>query len=40
MAWDFGDDYYPELADTEKYILKNIFICIIKEQCSNQEESE
>ena len=40
MARDFGDYYYPELADTVKYILKNIFICIIKEQCSDQEESK
>jgi hypothetical protein len=39
MAWLFRDYYYPELADTVKYILKDIFICIIKEQCSDQEES-
>jgi hypothetical protein len=39
MAWDFGDNYYPELVDTVKYILHDIFICIIKEQCSDQEES-
>jgi len=40
MAWDFEDDYYPELANTLQYILKDIFICIIKEQCSDQEESK
>jgi len=38
MARHFGDYYYPEFADTVKYILKYIFICIIKEQCSDQEE--
>jgi len=36
----FGDYYYHELADTVKYILKDIFICIIKEQRSDQEESK
>jgi hypothetical protein len=40
MAWHFGDYYYPELVNTEKYILKDIFVCIIKKQCSNQEESK
>jgi hypothetical protein len=40
MAREFGDYYYPEFADTVKYILKEIFICIIKEQCSNLEESK
>jgi hypothetical protein len=40
MAWYFGDYYYPELADTIMYILKNIFILIITEQCSDQEESK
>jgi len=40
MAWCFGDNYYFELADTVKYILKDIFICIIKEQYSDQEESK
>jgi len=39
MAWQFGDYYYPEFVDTVKYILKDIFICIINEQCSDQEES-
>jgi len=38
--WDFGVYNYLQLADTVKYILKDIFICIIKEQCSNQWESE
>jgi len=37
MAWHFGDDYYPEFADTVKYILKDIFIFIITEQYSDQE---
>jgi hypothetical protein len=40
LALHFGDYYYPELADTIKYILKDIFICILNEQCSNQEESQ
>jgi len=40
MAWHIGEYYYPELADTVKYILKDIFICIIKEQCSDQEEGK
>ena len=31
--------YYPQLVDTLKYNLKDIFICIIKEQCSDEEES-
>ena len=35
MARYFGDYYYPEFADTVKYILKDIFICIIKQQCSD-----
>jgi hypothetical protein len=38
MAWHFGDYYYSEWVDTAKYILKDIFICIIKAQCSDQEE--
>jgi len=37
--WDFGMYYYLQLVDTVKYILKDIFICIIKEQCSDQGES-
>jgi len=40
MARHFGDHYHPEFADTVKYILKDIFICIIQEQCSDQEESQ
>ena len=35
MARRFDDYYYPEFTDTVKYILKDIFICIIKEQCSD-----
>ena len=31
--------YDPQLVDTLQYILKDIFICITKEQCRNQEES-
>jgi hypothetical protein len=30
--------HYLQLADTLKYIIKGIFICIIKEQCSNKGE--
>jgi len=37
---DFVVFYYLQLADTVKHILKDIFICIIKEQCSDQWESE
>jgi len=40
MVQNFGYYHYPELADTVKYILKDIFICIIKQQCSDQEESK
>jgi len=39
-ARNFQDYYYLQLADTVKYILKDIFICIIQEQCSDQEESK
>jgi len=39
-ARDVGDYYYLQLADTAKYFLKDIFICIIKEQCSDQGESK
>jgi hypothetical protein len=39
MAQHLGEYYYPELVDTVKYILKDIFICIIKAQYSDQEES-
>jgi len=38
--WDCGGYYYLQIADTVKYILKDIFICIIKEQCSDQGESK
>jgi len=37
---DFWVYYYLQLADTVKYILKDIFLCIIKEQCSDEEESK
>ena len=37
---DIGVYYYLQLEDTVKYILKNEFICIIKEQCSDQGESK
>jgi len=40
MAWDFGNHYHPESADTSKYILKDVLICIIKEQCSDQKGSK
>jgi hypothetical protein len=30
--------HYLQLANTLKYILKGLFICIIKEQCSNKGE--
>jgi hypothetical protein len=39
MAQHFGDFYVPELVHTVKYILKNKFIRIVKEQCSDQEAS-
>jgi len=37
--WDFGVYYYLQLVDSVMYILKDIFMCIIKAQCSDQEES-
>jgi len=40
MEWDVGDYYYPALVDNVKYILKDMLICIIKEHCSNQEDSK
>jgi hypothetical protein len=40
LARLFGDYYFPEFADTVKYILKDIFICSNKEQYSDQEENE
>jgi len=39
-SWGVADKYYVQLANTVKYILKNIFMCIIKEQCSDQGESK
>ena len=39
-AWDIGDSNYVQLVDTVKYSLKNIFICIIEEQYSDQGESK
>ena len=36
---DFWVYHYLQLADTLKYILKDIFICIIKEQCFDEGES-
>ena len=39
MERDFGVYYYLQLACTLKCILKDIFICIIKVQCSDKEES-
>ena len=39
MEQVFGVYYYLQLADTLKCILKDIFICIMKEQCSDKEES-
>jgi len=39
MERDFWVYYYLQLADTLKYILKDIFICIIKQQCSDEGES-
>jgi hypothetical protein len=37
--WKFGEYYYLQLATTVKYILNDIFVCIIKAESSNQEES-
>jgi len=39
MEQDFWVDYYLQFADTLKCILKDIFICIIKEQCIDKGES-
>jgi len=36
----FAVYYYLQSANTVKYILKDILICIIKEQCCNQGESQ
>jgi len=35
---DFWVYHYLQFVDTVKYILQDIFICIIKEQCSDQGE--
>jgi hypothetical protein len=32
--------YNPQFADMLKYILKAIFICIIKEQCGDHGQSK
>jgi len=37
--WDFWVDYYLQLRNILMYILKNLFICIIKEQCNDKGES-
>jgi len=39
MKRDFWEYYYLQLADTLKYILRDIFICIINEQCVDEGES-
>jgi len=39
MERGFGVYYYLQLADTLKYILKDVFIWIIKVQCSDKVES-
>ena len=39
MEWVFGVYYYLQLVDNLKCISKDIFICIINEQCSDKEES-
>jgi len=36
MKQDFWVYYCLQLADTLKYILYDMFICIIKEQCSDE----
>ena len=38
MARHFGDYYYSEFADIVKYIINDLFICIITEKCSDQEK--
>jgi hypothetical protein len=37
---DFALYYYLHFADTVKYILNDMFMCMIKEQCSYQGESQ
>jgi len=39
MEQEFWVYYYLQLADTLKHILKDIFICNIKEQCIYEGES-
>jgi hypothetical protein len=39
MECNIWMSYYLQLVDTLKYSLKDIFICIIKEQCSDKGES-
>jgi hypothetical protein len=39
QARNVQDHYYLQLVDTVKYILKGILVCIIQEDCSDQEES-
>jgi len=36
---DFRVKYHLQLPDTLQYVLKDLFICIIKEQCSDKEDS-
>ena len=31
--------YQQQLADTLKYILKDLFVCIVKEHCSDKWQS-
>jgi len=40
IALTLEDYYFPASADTVMYILSDIFICIIKEQWSDQDESK
>jgi len=37
--WDLCAYSYLQSADTLKYIFKDIFICIMNEQSSNEGES-
>jgi len=39
MQWNFWVYYYLQLADTLKSLLKDLFICIIREQCIDEWES-
>jgi len=38
MERHFGECCYPKFSDTGKYILKDVFICIITKQCSDEEK--